>query len=70
MSHQQLLGDRAGVTDSTFLRELFLQHLPQQLLGDRAGVKDSTFLRELLLQHLPPNVRMVLLSTESSTTLE
>ena len=38
----------------------------QQLLG----VTDSTFLRELFLQRLPPNVRMVLASTKTSTTLE
>ena len=42
----------------------------QQLLGDRASVTDSTFLRELFLQRLPPNVRMVLASTKTYTTLE
>ena len=44
-----------------------LLHTMQQLLGDRAA--DGTFLRELFLQCLPANVKMVLASTKSTTTL-
>ena len=42
----------------------------QQLLGERTSATDTTFLRELFLQRLPPNVRMVLASTNSATSLE
>ena len=42
----------------------------QQLLGERASTIDSTFLRELFLQRLPSNVRMVLASTNTTTTLK
>ena len=42
----------------------------QQLLSDRAGVTDSTFLQELFLQCLPPNMRMVLTSTSTTTSLK
>ena len=44
----------------------------QHLLGEKFGASAdaSSFLRELFLQRLPPNVRIVLASTESSTTLE
>ena len=50
---QQLLGDKVTTTDSSFLRELFLQRL-------------SSFLRELFLQRLPAHVRMVLASTDTT----
>ena len=42
----------------------------QQLVGDRAGATDGAFLRELFLQRLPANVRMVLASTNTTTSLE
>lgn len=44
----------------------------QQLLGDKLGASADTnsFLRELFLQRLPANVRMVLASADSTTTLD
>ena len=44
---QQLLGDRAGVTDSTFLRELFLQRLPSNVRMVLASTSATTSLEEL-----------------------
>ena len=44
---QQLLGDRAGVTDGTFLRELFLQRLPTNVCMVLASTKATTSLEEL-----------------------
>ena len=40
----------------------------QQLLRDE--VIDASFLHELFLQRLPPNVRMVLVSTPKTTTID
>jgi hypothetical protein len=43
----------------------------QQLLGDKLGpTGDNSFLRELFLQRLPANVRMVLASTDTATSLD
>ena len=44
---QQLLGDRASVSDSTFLRELFLQRLPPCVRMVLASTKASTTLEEI-----------------------
>lgn len=54
------LGDRKP---TQLLRRL------QQLAGDTPGA-DGAFLRELFLQRLPTNVRMVLASTRSDTTVD
>ncbi len=44
----------------------------QQLLGNKlaSGADSTSFLRELFLQRLPANVRMVLASADSTTTLD
>ena len=39
-------------------------------MGERASATDNTFLRELFLKHLPGNVRMILASTASSSSLD
>ena len=44
---QQLLGDRASVTDSTFLRELFLQRLPPNIRMVLASTSTTATLDEL-----------------------
>jgi hypothetical protein len=44
---QQLLGDRASTTDSTFLRELFLQRLPSNVRMVLASTKATATLEEL-----------------------
>ena len=44
---QQLLGDRASTTDSTFLRELFLQRLPSNVRMVLASAKTTATLEEL-----------------------
>ena len=44
---QQLLGDRVGVADSTFLRELFLQRLPSEVRMVLASTSATTSLEEL-----------------------
>lgn len=55
------LGDRKP---SQLLRKI------QQLLGEWASTTDGAFLRELFLQRLPNNVRMILASTSSTSTLD
>ena len=55
------LGDRKP---SQLLRRL------QQLMGERASATDNTFLRELFLKRLPGNVRMILVSTASSSNMD
>ena len=42
----------------------------QQLMGERASATDNTFLWELFLKRLPGNVRMILASTASSSSLD
>jgi len=42
----------------------------QQLVGNTPGLADGVLLRELFLQRLPANVRMVLASASSSTSLQ
>lgn len=44
---QQLLGDRASTTDSTFLRELFLQRLPSNVRMVLASASATATLEEL-----------------------
>ncbi len=44
---QQLLGDRAGTLDSTFLKELFLQRLPASIRMVLATAPATTTLEEL-----------------------
>ena len=44
---QQLLGNRAAVTDSTFLRESFLQRLPSNVHMVLASTSATTSLEEL-----------------------
>ena len=41
----------------------------QQLLGEHASTTDSTFIRELFLQRLPSNVRIILASTSTTSSL-
>jgi len=44
---QQLLGDKASITDSSFLRELFLQRLPPNVRMVLASSADTITLEEL-----------------------
>lgn len=44
---QQLLGDRPGMTDDSFLRELFLQRLPPNVRMVLASTADGTGLEQL-----------------------
>ncbi len=44
---QQLLGDRPGLTDSSFLQELFLQRLPSNVRMDLVSTPDTTPLEKL-----------------------
>ena len=44
---QQLLGDKASSTDSTFVRELFLQRLPATIRMVLASTPDTTSLEDL-----------------------
>lgn len=44
---QQLLGDRPGVTDGSFLKELFLQRLPHNVRMVLASTPDTTSLDKL-----------------------
>ena len=44
---QQLLGDKAGATDASFIRELFLQRLPGKVRMVLASTSDTTSIDEL-----------------------
>ena len=44
---QQLLGDKAGATDGSFIRELFLQRLPANVRMVLASAGDTVSLEEL-----------------------
>lgn len=44
---QQLLGDRPGLTDTSFLQELFLQRLPNNVRMVLASTPDTTSLEKL-----------------------
>lgn len=44
---QQLLGDRPGLTDTSFLQELFLQRLPHNVRMVLASTPDTTSLEKL-----------------------
>ena len=44
---QQLLGDRPGMTDESFLRELFLQRLPPNVRMVLASTSETTGLQQL-----------------------
>ena len=44
---QQLLGDRPGIADGSFLRELFLQRLPANVRMVLASTPDTTSLEDL-----------------------
>lgn len=63
---QQLLGDRAGVTDSTFLRELFLQRLPSNVRMVLASTSATTSLEELA--ELADKITEVAAPTIAATT--
>lgn len=63
---QQLLGDRAGVTDSTFLRELFLQRLSSNVRMVLASTSATTSLVELA--ELADKITEVAASTIAATT--
>lgn len=63
---QQLLGDHAGVTDSTFLRELFLQRLPPNVRMVLASTSATTSLEELA--ELADKIAEVAAPTIAATT--
>ena len=63
---QQLLGDQAGITDSTFLRELFLQRLPSNVRMVLASTSTTATLEELA--ELADKVVEVSTPTVSATT--
>lgn len=63
---QQLLGDRASVADSTFLRELFLQRLPSNVRMVLAATSPTTTLDEIA--ELADKIVEVAAPTISSTT--
>ena len=44
---QQLAGDMPGLTDGTFLRELFLQRLPANVRMVLASTRENTSIEEL-----------------------
>ena len=44
---QQLLGDTPGITDGSFIRELFLRRLPANVRMVLASTSDSVLLDEL-----------------------
>ena len=56
---QQLLGDRASTTDSTFLHELFLQQLPHMILASTsttATVEELAKLADKVVEVVAPTV--------------
>ena len=63
---QQLLGDRVGVADSTFLRELFLQRLPSNVRMVLASTSATTSLEELA--ELADKIAEVAAPTIAATT--
>ena len=63
---QQLLGDRAGATDSTFLRELFLQRLPSNVRMVLASTSATTSLEALA--ELADKIAEVAAPTIAATT--
>ena len=79
--HEQLI-KRTTASEQRKLQQLFsaeelgdwkpsqLLRRLQQLMGERASATDKTFLRELFLKRLPGNVRMILASTASSSSLD
>ncbi len=73
---QQLLGDRPGVTDGSFLKELFLQRLPPNVRMVLASTPDSTSLDKLaemadkIMEVAVPSVSAVSASTPAAPTSE
>ena len=63
---QQLLSDRASVTDSTFLRELFLQRLPSNVRMVLASTSATTSFEELA--ELADKIAEVAAPTIAATT--
>lgn len=72
---QQLIGDRPGIADSSFLRELFLQRLPPNVRMVLASTPETPSLDKLaeladkVLEVASPSVSAVGLSPEVSTEI-
>ncbi len=73
---QQLIGDRPGIADSSFLRELFLQRLPPNVRMVLASTPETSSLDKLaeladkVLEVAAPAVSAVKLPSEVSTEIE
>ena len=61
---QQLLGDHAGITDSTFLRELFLQRLPSNV---RMVLEELAELADKITEVAAPTIAATTASPLSTT---
>ncbi len=73
---QQLIGDRPGIADSSFLRELFLQRLPPNVRMVLASTPETSSLDKLaeladkVLEVAAPTVSAVKLPSEVCTEIE
>ena len=62
---QQLLGDKAGTTDGSFIRELFLQRLPANVCmvldstGDKVSLEELAQLADENVEVAVPSVSAV-----------